>query len=236
MSDRQNSLKPIDARTPYSPFTRPLRGAVNYRWNVLNAALVESQRDNSGVFPEQAFTPGLPVCMALFTQDVPVYLVGESSYTGGFYPAPAGAAIPPLTMVEPDVLLVDTFAEAGMAVVSPVRSGQVAQIRLPLATPAFTIPAYAALFSPIDRSIVDEGDTALPFTLRLSVVAESGVLAGTPTFDNVGAPGIVDTTPIFLPAVAYTQAIRENGNVIPSASGGPVYTVVGLYVVQSPRV
>lgn len=235
MSDRQNSLKPIDARTPYAPFTQPLRNAATYRWSVLNAPLVEGQRDINGVFQKQSFNPGTDseLYLALFTQDVPVFLQGSSSYPGGFFPEPDQTPIPPLDMVEPGVFLVSGFTQPDMATAGTVEAGEVSRVSLPLTSPVLTFPAYAALFAPRNRTLTTAEDIALRCNLSLSVIAESGVLSGTPTFDNAGAPGISDVEPILLPSFAYTAEIRRNRNIIPSVSGGPVYVVVGLYAVQN---
>lgn len=230
MSDRQNSLKPIAQRTPYAAFARPLRGNVTYRWNVLNAALVQGERDRDGVYPSAPFAldPDSPTIlfMALFTQDVPVYLVGESRYPAGSY---EGTALPAMDMVETDATLIDAFAATEMATVGAVEAGEVSRVRFPF-SPAFpAVAAYAAIFGPVPRGIRDGEDELVPCTLRLSVIAESGVLAGAPDFSSVGQSGVVDAVPVYLPAGAYTQEIRDAENVIPAIDGGPVYVVVGLY-------
>lgn len=228
MSDRQNSLKPIPARTPTPPFFRPLRGAGNYPWSVIQSQLVTAG------FAPSPIQPALVdrIKLALFVQDVPVLLRAATAYSSPagntlYY---GGSAWPTSTFPETGIQLVSTFGTvAGEDMLTPVagKAGSVSQVRL--TTAGITVPAYTATLRMVDRELTSDlvGNFAAYAVVGIEAgITESGVIAGVPCA-RLLSPEF--RTPIIYPSSAYTQGIRDNQNEITGPSGTAV--VVGLYEV-----
>lgn len=219
MSINQNALKPVAQRVPPPPFFHPLRGSGNYRDSVIRAPL----------YSQVGFTPGAEVKIALFMQDVPVLLSADSEYGQSLYTT-AWVDMPPFNFIEPGISLVETLGTTGdLQSVAAVTAGQVSRIRL--VTAGIEVPAYAALLTIVDRGLTSAppglGGPAL-CDLNLSAIAESGVIAGVPTFASfAGGDPLSVWAPVILPSTDYTQAIRDNDNVV--VSGSLQFTVVGVY-------
>lgn len=230
MSQTQNSLKPVVRRTPYRPFFHPLRGVGNYPWSGLQAVIVDADLE------PLSYTPavGRRVDIALFTQDVPVYLKATSSYAQSNFPG--GTAFPPVDFPESDFVLASVIGASGadLLSVAPVAVGQESRIAL---STGITVPAYAARLTPVARGLLNTGPapyTADPCTLFVQAITESGVVAGSPLYTYDGGEGTesLSQLAVILPAGLYTQQIRDAHNVLETPLG--VLTVVGLYDIVNP--
>jgi hypothetical protein len=221
MSQRNESLKSYSLRSPVAPLQRD-RG--NWKWSAICASLVTEAQGTvspAEITDDESATAG--VNLFLFLHDAPAIVQVDQVYaavTDGTTTF-SGYSCKPETLT--GVNSVAFVTDANDAVVSAEDGEAIKGYTL---TNDVQVAGYA-VFAGTVQALSNQAHDA---NLEVCAFANSPVIEGRTEF---GTDGETEAVPAILLESAYTQAIRDAGNLL-TDSGGVVYEIVGLYSVATP--
>ena len=195
-----------------------IKGTANefglYQWSAFDALLVNGLLPNGTLDALAGVVSGDPVDVLVFTTDIPV--VARAIITDV-------TANLQFSQVCVNVLTT-TAAVSTSGVVSNATITEYGQVLTGYAGAAsdVLVTGFPLLFS-----VVVPGAGATEDAIHLSVLANSAVING--VIGPIAGNSITAPIPVILASAAYTQAIKDNNNILQLNSATPQYQVVGLF-------
>jgi len=223
----------VKAGTPYLRYSDPqVASTANprglYPWSAFYAPLATYA---AGTVAADSTLLGDTVSLLLFTADIPV--ISRAVVTDATTRQTNAQAVVNVRTL-PAAFLADTSGGGGA--VTTTNYGEVlkgfAGVGLAVAVSGFPAAISGTVVAPLGTTVTGGAVQAgAASSVAIECIANSGSVAGVVgpsysgavTFGNGTAP-----TPTIIASGAYTQAIKDNDNLIVS-SGGSLYQVVGLY-------